>query len=114
MRINLLRGTARLGALAFAAAVLVLGPAPTPGAAGASSGTWIYLRGGEAPTGDDRLVEVLAVGDVMTGRGLAGRPDLLAHVSVELRAADLAIGNLEGAVTSGPVVKQIMEALGEK
>ena len=102
MRINLLRGTARLGALAFAAAVLILGPAQSPGAAGASSGTWIYLRGGEAPTGDDRLVEVLAVGDVMTGRGLAGRPDLLAHVSVELRAADLAIGNLEGAVTSGP------------
>ena len=102
MRINLLRGTARLGALAFAAAVLLLGPAQSPGAAGASSGTWIYLRGGEAPTGDDRLVEVLAVGDVMTGRGLAGRPDLFGHVAEALQAADLAIGNLEGAVTSGP------------
>jgi poly-gamma-glutamate synthesis protein (capsule biosynthesis protein) len=63
------------------------------------------LRGGEPPTANERLVEVLAVGDVMTGRGLAGRPDLFAHVSGELQAADLTIGNLEGAVAS--------EALGE-
>jgi poly-gamma-glutamate synthesis protein (capsule biosynthesis protein) len=47
-------------------------------------------------------VEVLAVGDVMTGRGLAGTPDLFGHVAEILRGADLTIGNLEGAVASGP------------
>jgi len=97
-----LRGTARFGALAFAVAVLILGPAPPSGAAGTPSGVWVYLRGGEVPTADERLVEVLAVGDVMTGRGLAERPDLFSHVAGALRAADLAIGNLEGAVVSGP------------
>ena len=97
-----LRGTARFGALAFAVAVLILGPAPPPGAAGTPSGTWVYLRGGEVPSTNERLVEVLAVGDVMTGRGLAGRPDLFAHVSGELQAADLTIGNLEGAIAAGP------------
>jgi poly-gamma-glutamate synthesis protein (capsule biosynthesis protein) len=85
----------------MAAIALVLGAPPPSGAAGASSGTWIYLRGGEAPTAAERLVEVLAVGDVMTGRGLAGRPDLFGDVAAALRAADLAIGNLEGAIVAG-------------
>jgi poly-gamma-glutamate synthesis protein (capsule biosynthesis protein) len=48
------------------------------------------------------VVEVLAVGDVMTGRSLARTPGLFLHVSDALRAADLAIGNLEGVVTSTP------------
>ena len=96
-----LRGTARFGALALAVAVFILGPAPAPGAAGASSGTWIYLRGGEAPTAAEQLVEVLAVGDVMTGRGLAKAPDLFRHVAEALRSADLTIGNLEGAIVAG-------------
>jgi poly-gamma-glutamate synthesis protein (capsule biosynthesis protein) len=93
-----------LGALGLAIAVLLLGTAPPSGASGSPSGTWIYLRGGETPAARDRLVEVLAVGDVMTGRGLAGTPDLFGHVADVLRSADLTIGNLEGAIAEGPTV----------
>jgi poly-gamma-glutamate synthesis protein (capsule biosynthesis protein) len=53
------------------------------------------------PAAEERLGEVLAVGDVMTGRGLAGRPDLFGHVAATLRATDLTMGNLEGAVAAG-------------
>ncbi|HET7009873.1 MAG TPA: hypothetical protein VFI11_03790, partial [Anaerolineales bacterium] len=41
-------------------------------ASSADSDGWIYLRGGASIAPDERVVEVLAVGDVMTGRGLAG------------------------------------------
>jgi poly-gamma-glutamate synthesis protein (capsule biosynthesis protein) len=61
------------------------------------------LRGGTAPTSDESLVEILAVGDVMTGRGMADTPDIFGQVSDVLHSADLTIGNLEGAISSVPV-----------
>jgi poly-gamma-glutamate synthesis protein (capsule biosynthesis protein) len=64
---------------------------------------WIYLRGGVAPTADESLVEILAVGDVMTGRGMTDIPDIFGHVGDTLRGADLTIGNLEGAISAAPV-----------
>ena len=106
MRADQLRGTARFGALAFAVAALSLGPAPPSGAAGLTSDNWFYLRGGTPPAPDERLVEVLAVGDIMTGRGLAGTPDLFGQVAETLRAADLTIGNLEGAIASAPPARE--------
>ena len=97
-----LRPAGRLGALAIAIAVLVVGVSSSS-AAGSESDGWIYLRGGEPPAADEQLVEILAVGDIMTGRGLAGVKDVFAHVSETLRTADLTIGNLEGALSAAPV-----------
>lgn len=93
----------RLSVLAFIIAALALGAFPPPGAASSSSHGWVYLRGGALLAAGERVVEVLAVGDVMTGRGLAGTPDLFAHVSDALQGADLTIGNLEGALSDAPV-----------
>jgi poly-gamma-glutamate synthesis protein (capsule biosynthesis protein) len=95
-----LREPVRL-ALAFAA-LLLAAPAPSSAAASAP-GRWIYLRGGALPTADEPVVEVLAVGDIMTGRGMETVPDIFLHVSDALRGADLTIGNLEGAISDEPV-----------
>jgi len=62
---------------------------------------WLYLRDGEPPAPDERAVEVVAVGDVMVGRGVAGEPEPFAAVTPWLRAADLALGNLECVVAPG-------------
>lgn len=98
----LLKRLARWGALALAAGALILGPAPPAGAAIPSSAVWVYLRGGQPPAANERVVSVLVVGDVMLGRGLAGTPDPFAHVSDTLQSADLTMGNLEGVITSAP------------
>jgi poly-gamma-glutamate synthesis protein (capsule biosynthesis protein) len=90
-----------LGAIGFAFLLLA---APVPSTAAASApGRWIYLRGGALPSADEPVVEVLAVGDVMTGRGMETVPDIFGHVSDALRAADVTIGNLEGAISDEPV-----------
>jgi hypothetical protein len=92
----------RFGALAFAAAFLTLGPSPAREAAGPDPSAWVYLRGGQPLVATEHAVEVLVVGDVMTGRGLAGTPDLFAGVSGAIQSAGLAVGNLEGAIASAP------------
>ncbi len=94
-----LRRAARFGALTLAAGAMVLGPSPPSDASTSPSGAWVYQRGGTAPAAGESVVEVLAVGDVMTGRGLAGMADPFGHVADALRGADLAIGNLEGVIT---------------
>jgi poly-gamma-glutamate synthesis protein (capsule biosynthesis protein) len=93
------RPTAQLGALAMAIAVLAAGLLSSR-AAGSEASGWVYLRGGALPAAGEPVVEVLAVGDVMTGRALADTPNLFAGVSDTLRKADLTIGNLEGAITA--------------
>ncbi len=65
---------------------------------------WVYLRDGELPALSAQLVEVIAVGDVMPGRGLVGKQGIFDHVAVELNRADLVIGNLEGVMTVDPLV----------
>jgi hypothetical protein len=97
---GLLRRAARFGVLILAAGALMLGPSPPSGTSAAPSGAWIYQRGGRVPAVSEPVVEVVAVGDVMTGRGLARTPELFAHVADTLRGADLTIGNLEGAVVA--------------
>jgi poly-gamma-glutamate synthesis protein (capsule biosynthesis protein) len=92
------RRSARFGALVLVAVAFLLGTSAPSAASAQPSGPWIFVRGGEAPVAAERLVEVLAVGDVMTGRGLAGTPDVFAHVSEALRGADLTLGNLEGVI----------------
>jgi poly-gamma-glutamate synthesis protein (capsule biosynthesis protein) len=61
---------------------------------------WIYLRDGRSLTPSETTVELIAVGDVMLGRGVADEADPLAEVAPWLRAADLALGNLESVIVA--------------
>ena len=92
----------RSGALRLAVSLLILGVNLPSGASSSSPDGWIYLRGGQAPAPDERLVEILAVGDIMPGGELANTPGLFDHVTEALQDADLAIGNLEGVVWAEP------------
>ena len=59
---------------------------------------WVYLRDGRSLTPTEPVVELIAVGDVMLGRGVAEVADPLADVAPWLRAADLTLGNLESVI----------------
>jgi poly-gamma-glutamate capsule biosynthesis protein CapA/YwtB (metallophosphatase superfamily) len=56
---------------------------------------WLYLRDDEPLAADEKVVELMAVGDVMLGRGVADKSQPFAAVAPWLRAADLTLGNLE-------------------
>lgn len=63
---------------------------------------WFYLRDGRSLSADESVVELVAVGDVMLGRGVAETPaDPFAAVTSWLAAADLTLGNLEGVIVAG-------------
>jgi hypothetical protein len=63
---------------------------------------WLYQRDNRPLDPAEEVVELMAVGDVMLGRGVAAEPEPLAEVAAWLSAADLAMGNLEAMiVTSG-------------
>ena len=59
---------------------------------------WFYLRDGQPLAADEAVVELIAVGDVMLGRGVTEVPDPLAAVAPWLRTVDLTMGNLESAI----------------
>ena len=59
---------------------------------------WIYLRDGKSLAPGENLVELVAVGDVMLGRGVGNQPDVFSGVATLLRSADLTLGNFEGAI----------------
>jgi poly-gamma-glutamate synthesis protein (capsule biosynthesis protein) len=59
---------------------------------------WLYLREGRALEPEEQLVEIVAVGDIMLGRGVAGAEDVFSGSAAWLRTADLALGNFEGAI----------------
>lgn len=67
---------------------------------GRSAYPWFYLRDGRPLAVDETLVELVAVGDVMPGRGVATVEAPLAHVAPWLGAADLALGNLEAVLVA--------------
>lgn len=69
------------------------------GAQDLAAGPWIYLRGNLPPSATESLVEILAVGDVMPGRGVADLPGIFERVAGELRDVDLLVGNLEGVLS---------------
>jgi hypothetical protein len=72
-----------------------------PAAPDLSSFPWLYVREGEPVADGERIVEVIAVGDVMLGRGVVGEPRPFAAVSPWLRTADLVVGNLECTIAAG-------------
>lgn len=88
-------------ALLLATAVLALRPHARTEAAPApdlSAYPWVYLRDGRSLTADEPAVELIAVGDVMLGRGAADTAQPLAAVAPWLAVADLTFGNLEAVL----------------
>ncbi len=61
---------------------------------------WIFLRDGRSLSESEPVVELIVVGDVMLGRGVADVPDPLAAVAPWLRSADLTLGNLESVIVA--------------
>jgi poly-gamma-glutamate capsule biosynthesis protein CapA/YwtB (metallophosphatase superfamily) len=99
--------------VSLAAMAAVLGADSTPQGTSAapdpdlSAYPWFYLRDGQPLAPDEVLVELVAVGDVMPGRGVAGVESPLAQAAPWLQAADLALGNLEAPLveaTPSPAV----------
>ncbi|MBN1430559.1 MAG: CapA family protein [Anaerolineae bacterium] len=78
--------------------------APAMGGAGASTTAdlpgypWLYLRDGQPITRGPGAVSLIAVGDVMLGRGVSTVDDPLGGVGAWLRGSDLVVGNLESAI----------------
>lgn len=61
---------------------------------------WVYLRNGRSLSESESVVELIAVGDVMLGRGVADEPEPLAAVAPWLCTADLTLGNLETVIVA--------------
>jgi len=61
---------------------------------------WLYLRADHPLVADEETVEIIVVGDVMLGRGLARDNQPFAAVTRWLAAADLTVGNLECVISS--------------
>jgi len=62
---------------------------------------WFYLRDGEEPSLSDSLIEMVVVGDVMPGRGVARVEQPFRYVSSLLAEADLTLGNFEAVIAEG-------------
>ncbi len=62
---------------------------------------WLYLRDGDPLRSDEAVAEVVAVGDVMLGRGVGAEPGVFGSVAPWLRGADVTLGNLECVIVGG-------------
>ena len=62
---------------------------------------WLYQREGLSAVGEGTL-SVIAVGDILLGRGVEQPEQALAASAEWLQAADLTLGNLECALTDAP------------
>jgi poly-gamma-glutamate synthesis protein (capsule biosynthesis protein) len=76
------------------AVLLLLRPA-TSNPPNLSTHPWLYLRDDQPLAPKEDAIELIAVGDVMLGRGVAEQPHPFEDVAPWLRRADLAVGNLE-------------------
>ncbi len=59
---------------------------------------WLYLRDNAPPAPEETVAEVIVVGDVMLGRGVAAEPAPFADSAGWLGAADLILSNLESTI----------------
>lgn len=89
----------------LALALVAWVPAPGPVEPDLPAYPWLYLRRGEPLAAGEQVVEVIAAGDVMLGRDVAGVADPFAGVASWLCSADLAFGNLECVVAEGGVAR---------
>src|SRR5512137_3094895 len=80
-------------------------PAPGTAIPDLSAYPWLYLRDGTPPKAGEPLVELIAAGDVMLGRGVAGEPQPLAAVTPWMASADLTLGNLECVIAEASVAR---------
>ena len=67
---------------------------------------WPYLRSDQPLATGEKLVTVVAVGDILLGRGVAAEPDPLRHAAGWLQDADLTLGNLEGVLVDNGTPRQ--------
>jgi hypothetical protein len=67
---------------------------------------WAYLRHGRPLEPAERTVNLLAVGDLMLGRGVSAEPDPLSDVAGWLQAADVTMGNLENVLLDSGIPLQ--------
>ena len=63
-----------------------------------TSAPWVSVRDGEPLAAGEAPATLIAVGDVLLGRGVAGDRDPLRYTTGWLPFADLALGNLEGVL----------------
>jgi poly-gamma-glutamate synthesis protein (capsule biosynthesis protein) len=70
---------------------------------------WAFLRDDQDLAAGEKLVSIIAVGDIMLGRGIAAAPSPWSDVSSWLPVADLALGNLESVLTDGHLPRSAPE-----
>jgi hypothetical protein len=68
---------------------------------------WLYRRAGADLDDEAAAVELIAVGDVMSGRGVAQVENPFAAVASWLQAADIALGNLESPLVAGGTARAL-------
>jgi len=64
---------------------------------------WLYLREGQSTAISEDSLTVIAVGDILLGRGVSQPEQAFASSADWLRSADLTMGNLECALTDTPL-----------
>jgi hypothetical protein len=61
---------------------------------------YLYRRGDEVPRRAEKLVEIVAVGDIMLGRSAIGRNNIFSAMGRWLSISDIALGNFEGVISA--------------
>ena len=68
-----------------------------------ASYAWLYQRTGQPVTASNKTLTVIAVGDILLGRGVTAPEKAFAESAGWLSSADLTLGNLECALTDNPI-----------
>jgi poly-gamma-glutamate synthesis protein (capsule biosynthesis protein) len=71
-----------------------------------SSYPWVYQRDEKPLAATEETISVIAVGDILLGRGVAGAADPLRHSAGWLQDAHLTLGNLEGVLVNNGTPRQ--------
>ena len=68
-----------------------------------ASYAWLYQRTGQPVAASEETLTVIAVGDILLGRGVTAPEQAFAESAGWLSSADLTLGNLECALTDNPI-----------